>query len=131
MVNSNLNFPETVRYSKEHTWAKLEGETAIIGISDYAQNELGEIVYIQLPDAEDVFEKSEEFGFVESVKTTSDLYMPLGGKVLEINSRLEDNPEIINTDPFGNGWMLKIKIDDPGEYDDLLEAKAYHNDIYE
>ena len=121
----NLNFPATVKYSKEHTWARVEGEAVIVGISDYAQDQLGEIVFVELPEIGTTFAADEEFGVVESVKTASDLYSPVSGEVVEVNESLEDGPEVINSDPFGEGWMLKIKPSDGAEIDALLDAQGY------
>jgi len=120
-----LNFPDTVKYSKEHTWARIEGDTVVVGISDYAQDQLGEIVFIELPEIGASYGGDEEFGVVESVKTASDLYMPVGGEVVAVNESLEDAPEIINSDPFGEGWIVKIKAADSAEIDALLDAQAY------
>ncbi len=124
-----LQFPDTVKYSKEHTWARLDGDVILIGISDYAQDQLGEIIFIDLPEIGAAFAIDEEFGVVESVKTASDLYMPVGGEVLEVNQSLEDEPEVVNNDPFGEGWMLKVKAADPAEIDALLNAQAYLDNL--
>jgi glycine cleavage system H protein len=125
----HLQFPDTVKYSKEHTWARLDGDVILIGISDYAQDQLGEIIFIDLPEIGAEFAIDEEFGVVESVKTASDLYMPVGGEVLEVNQSLEDEPEAVNNDPFGEGWMLKVKAADPAEIDALLDAQAYLDNL--
>jgi glycine cleavage system H protein len=122
---SELNLPEDVKYTDDHEWTKLDGEVATIGISDYAQDQLGDIVFVELPEAGSSFDKGEEFGSVESVKAVSELYMPLGGEVVEINPDLEDAPEQVNSDPYGGGWMLKIKIADPAELDGLMDKNAY------
>ena len=124
-----LQFPDTVKYSKEHTWARPDGDLVVVGISDYAQDQLGEIVFVELPEIGAAFAIDEEFGVVESVKTASDLYMPVGGEVVEVNQSLEDGPEVINSDPFGEGWMMKIKAVDPGEIDTLLDAQVYHDNL--
>lgn len=124
-----LVFPDTVKYSKEHTWARLEGDTATVGISDYAQDQLGEIVYIELPELGARFGTDEVFGFVESIKTASELYMPVAGEIVEVNPELEDAPEIVNSDPFEEGWMLKIKVKDAGEVDNLLDAQGYRDNL--
>ena len=120
-----LHFPDTVKYSKEHTWARLDGDVIFVGISDYAQDQLGEIIFVDLPDIGAEFASDNEFGVVESVKTASDLYMPVGGEVLAVNETLEDAPEVINSDPFGEGWMIKVKAADPAEIEALLDAQAY------
>jgi glycine cleavage system H protein len=124
-----LHFPDNVKYSKEHTWARSDGDLVVVGISDYAQDQLGEIVFAELPEIGAVFAIDEGFGVVESVKTASDLYMPVGGEVVEVNQSLEDGPEVINSDPFGEGWMLKIKAADRSEIDTLLDAQAYLDNL--
>jgi glycine cleavage system H protein len=121
----NLQFSNSVRYSKEHTWARTDGDLVVVGISDYAQDQLGEIVFIELPEIGARYSTDKEFGVVESVKAASDLYMPVGGEVVEVNESLEDAPEVVNSDPFGEGWMLKIKASNTGEMDTLLDAQAY------
>lgn len=126
-----LHFPDTVKYSKEHTWARLDGDVIFVGISDYAQDQLGEIIFVDLPETGAEFAIDEEFGVVESVKTASDLYMPVGGEVLAVNETLEDAPEVINSDPFGEGWMIKIKAADPAEIEALLDAQAYLDSLGE
>lgn len=120
-----LQFPDTVRYSKEHTWVRRDGDVVVVGISDYAQDQLGEIVFVELPEMGAAYKADEEFGVVESVKTASDLYMPVSGEVVEVNESLEDGPEVINSDPFGEGWILKIKPSDSAEIDTLLDAQGY------
>ena len=122
---SELKLPEDVKYTDDHEWAKLEGDIATIGISDYAQDQLGDIVFVELPETGSSFDKGEEFGTVESVKAVSELYMPLAGEVVEINPELEDAPEQVNSDPYGGGWMLKIKLADPAEFDALMDKGAY------
>jgi glycine cleavage system H protein len=122
---SELNLPEDVKYTDDHEWAKLDGDIVTIGISDYAQDQLGDIVFVELPEEGSSFDKGEEFGSVESVKAVSELYMPLGGEVVEVNPDLEDAPEQVNTDPYGGGWMLKIKVADMAEFDGLLDKNAY------
>jgi glycine cleavage system H protein len=120
-----LKFPEDLRYCAEHEWAKKEGELIRVGISDYAQDQLGDIVYVELPEAGAVFEKGDEFGTVESVKAVSELYMPLAGEVMDVNADLEDNPELVNDDPYGGGWMIKVKPSDGGQIDQLMDRQAY------
>jgi glycine cleavage system H protein len=122
---SELKFLENVRYTSDHEWAKLDGDIATIGINDYAQDQLGDIVFVELPETGSSFDKGEEFGTVESVKAVSELYMPLGGEVVEINPDLEDIPEQVNSDPYGGGWMLKIKAADPAEFDALMDKETY------
>lgn len=120
-----MNFPSELKYSKEHTWVKIEGDTGTIGISEFAQSELGEIVYVDLPAPGKNFAKDEVFGSVEAVKTTSDLFMPMGGEVIEANTGLKDNAGLVNTDSFGKGWMIKIRLADIQEADSLLDGAAY------
>lgn len=120
-----MNTPSNLKYTKDHEWVKIEGDTAIIGITDFAQGELGDIVYVDVDTLDDTLEKDEVFGSVEAVKTVSDLFMPLSGDVIEFNEELEDEPEIVNTDPYGKGWMIKIFIKDDSQIGDLLDAEAY------
>jgi glycine cleavage system H protein len=122
-----MNFPSELKYSKEHTWIKIEGETGTIGITEFAQGELGEIVYVDLPGIGKHFGKDDIFGSVEAVKTTSDLFMPVGGEVIEINNSLKDNAPLVNTDSYTKGWMIKIRLSNPSELDSLLTVKAYQN----
>jgi glycine cleavage system H protein len=122
---SDVNLPNDVRYAESHEWAKLEGGTVKIGITDYAQDQLGDIVFVELPEDGDSFEKGEEFGTVESVKAVSELYMPVGGEVVSVNPVLEDSPERINDSPYSEGWMIEVKPDDPSEMDDLLTGDVY------
>lgn len=120
-----LNFPEDVHYSEDHEWTRADGDLVVIGISDYAQDQLGDIVFVELPEEDSTLEQGQEFGTVESVKAVSELFMPMGGQVVEINADLEDNPELVNTDPYNKGWMIKIKPDDPGLFDQLMDREAY------
>lgn len=122
---SELNLPEDLRYSKEHEWARKEGELFIVGINDYAQDQLGDIVFVELPENGSTFQAGDEFGTVESVKAVSELFMPMGGEIVEINGELEENPELVNSDPYGQGWMLKVKPDDPAAFDTMLDRDAY------
>ncbi len=122
---NELNLPEDVKYTDDHEWAKLDGDVATIGISDYAQDQLGDIVFVELPETGSTFDKGEEFGSVESVKAVSELYMPLGGEIVEINAELEDAPEQVNSAPYGGGWMVKIKIADMAEFEALMDKSAY------
>ena len=122
---NELNLPEGLRYAEDHEWAKPEGESVRIGISDYAQDQLGDIVFVELPEIGTTFSKGDEFGTVESVKAVSELYMPISGEVTEINPNLEDTPELVNNDPYEGGWMITVKSNDPGEIDALMTKEAY------
>ncbi|HLE25701.1 MAG TPA: glycine cleavage system protein GcvH [Thermodesulfobacteriota bacterium] len=117
--------PEVLKYTKEHEWARVEDDIVIIGITDYAQDALGEIVYIELPSEGDEVTKGETFGAVESTKSVSDLFAPISGEVVEVNEALLDSPEAINEDPYGEGWMVKVKPYDPSELDDLMDSDEY------
>jgi glycine cleavage system H protein len=120
-----MNFPENLKYTKDHEWIKVEGDTAWVGITDFAQNELGDIVYIEVNTVGETLEQEETFGTIEAVKTVSDLFMPISGDVLEFNQDLEPNPEVVNQDPYGNGWIVKIKVGDMSEIDGLLDVEKY------
>ena len=122
-----MNFPENLKYSKDHEWVRIEGENAYVGITAFAQGELGDIVFVDVDvDAEgEQLDKDEVFGTIEAVKTVSDLFMPVGGEVLEFNTKLEDEPELINTDSYGDGWVVKISIADASELDNLLDSASY------
>jgi glycine cleavage system H protein len=120
-----MNFPSELKYTKDHEWLKLEGNEAIIGITDFAQRELGDIVYIDVNTLGDEVSKDEVFGTVEAVKTVSDLFMPVTGTVLEVNAALNDNPELVNSDPYGEGWMVKVTVSDVADVEGLLDADAY------
>ena len=120
-----MGFDPTCRYLPSHEWVRVEGQEAVIGISDYAQSELNDVVYVEVPEVGDVLEKGEELGSVESVKAASELYAPVSGKVIAINEKLEDTPELVNSAPFGEGWLVRIQLADPQEIDDLLDAQAY------
>ena len=124
-----MNVPKDLKYTKDHEWVKIEGDIAIIGITDFAQGELGDIVYVEVDTLEETLQKEEVFGTVEAVKTVSDLFMPLSGEILEFNESLETNPEKVNEDPYNDGWMIKLKISDLSEMDDLLSAEDYQNSI--
>lgn len=123
--------PEELKYSKEHEWVKVEGDTVTIGITEYAQGELGDIVFVELPETEDDIEESESFGSVESVKTVSELYAPVSGSVVEINEELEDSPEFVNESPYEKAWIVKVKLNDESQLDDLLSADQYKEMIGE
>jgi glycine cleavage system H protein len=120
-----MNIPSELKYTKDHEWVKIEGDTAIIGITDFAQGELGDIVYVEVETEGDSLAQEATFGTVEAVKTVSDLFMPLSGEIFEFNKGLEKNPELVNTDPYGKGWMIKIKISDSSEVNHLLSAEQY------
>jgi glycine cleavage system H protein len=120
-----MNIPTDLKYTKDHEWIKIENDIATIGITDFAQGELGDIVYVDVDTLDDTVEEGEVFGSVEAVKTVSDLFMPLTGEVVEFNSELEEDPEFVNTDPYGKGWMIKMNISDPSQITDLLDAEAY------
>jgi glycine cleavage system H protein len=120
-----MEFDETCLYQKSHEWVRIEGDEGVIGISDYAQSELNDVVYVELPEVGDGLEQGEEFGSVESVKASSELYMPMGGEVIAVNEQLDEEPELVNSEPFGDGWMIRIQLDDPTEAKDLLDAEAY------
>ena len=124
-----MNFPEDLKYTKDHEWIKVVGETATVGITDFAQKELGDIVYVEVETLDEDINKGEVFGTVEAVKTVSDLFMPLSGTVIELNETLESEPESVNSDPYGNGWMIKIKMSNPSEVDQLLTLEAYRAEI--
>ena len=120
-----MNFPAELKYTKDHEWIRVEGDTATIGITEFAQGELGDIVYVDINTVGQDIAKEQVFGTVEAVKTVSDLFMPLDGKVLEINPLLDSQPELVNTDPYGDGWMVKIKLTNPADAETLLDADAY------
>lgn len=124
-----MNIPENLKYTKEHEWLKLEGDVAFIGITDFAQHELGDIVFIEVETVGETLAKHEAFGTIEAVKTVSDMFMPVGGEVLEFNETLTTKPETLNHDPYGEGWVVKIKITDASEIGDLLDAAAYSAQI--
>ena len=124
-----MNIPDNLKYTKDHEWIKIEGNNATIGITDYAQGELGDIVFIDIDPEIDEIVKGESFGTIEAVKTVSDMYAPCNGKVIEINSALEDQPEIINSDPYGDGWIIKVELSDTTELDELLDNSSYQAQI--
>lgn len=124
-----MNFPEELKYTKDHEWVRLEGDTATIGITEFAQSELGDIVFVDITTVGDTVNAEDVFGTVEAVKTVSDLFMPLTGEVLELNSALDGNPELVNTDPYGQGWMIKAKVANPADFDALLTAAQYREII--
>ena len=120
-----MNIPAQLKYTKDHEWISIDGEVATVGITDFAQGELGDIVYVEVETLDETLEMDEIFGTVEAVKTVSDLFLPLSGEIIEFNEVLEDEPEKVNTDPYGEGWMIKIKISDASQIDKLLSADAY------
>lgn len=126
-----MNIPAHLRYSKDHEWIEVEGNRARIGITDYAQQSLGDIVFVELPQVGDEFTAQDSFGVVESVKSASDVYTPVSGKVVAVNEALVDKPQIINSDPYGQGWLIEIEMSDPSEVEDLLDAESYRQLIEE
>ena len=124
-----MNFPEELKYTKDHEWIKIDGNTATIGITDYAQGELGDIVYVEVETEGEELDQNEVFGTIEAVKTVSDLFLPVAGEVLELNEELEDAPENVNEDPYGKGWIIKLKISDSSQLEELLSAEDYKKEI--
>ena len=124
-----MNIPAELKYTKDHEWVRIEGDEAVIGITDFAQSELGDIVYVEIETEGETIKAEEVFGSIEAVKTVSDLFMPVSGEITEFNEALEAAPEVVNSDPYGDGWMIKIKITDPSELDALLDATDYSNVI--
>lgn len=120
-----MNIPPDLKYSNDHEWIRVDGDVAYIGITDFAQGELGDIVFIEIETVGETLNKEEVFGTVEAVKTVSDLFLPCGAKILEVNSKLESNPELVNNDPYGEGWMVKVKLTNSTELDHLLDATSY------
>jgi glycine cleavage system H protein len=125
--NHFMNFPENLRYTKEHEWIRMEGDEATIGITDFAQRELGDIVYVEIETVGQKLEAGSVFGTVEAVKTVSDLYLPVTGTISEINPKLNANPELVNTDPYGDGWMVKMKVAESADVDALMDTGAYQS----
>ncbi|MEX0312733.1 MAG: glycine cleavage system protein GcvH [Allomuricauda sp.] len=120
-----MNIPAELKYTKDHEWVKIDGDVATVGITDFAQSELGDIVYVEVETVDETLDKEEVFGTVEAVKTVSDLFLPLSGEIIEFNEALEDEPEKVNTDPYGEGWMIKIKMSDPSETEELISDEDY------
>lgn len=120
-----MNIPQELKYTKDHEWIKIEGDVATVGITDFAQGELGDIVYVEVETVDETLDREEVFGTVEAVKTVSDLFLPLTGEIIEFNETLEDEPELVNSDPYVKGWMVKIKFSEASEVEDLLDAAAY------
>ena len=126
-----MTFPEDLKYSKEHEWVRFDGKTAVIGVTDYAQDQLGEIVYVELPDEGEAIVKDDSFGVVESVKSVSDVFAPISGDVIEVNDPLLDSPETVNEEPYGEGWLVKVHVTNPKELEELMTAEQYQAFIKE
>jgi len=124
-----MNIPENLKYTKDHEWVRIEGTTATVGITDFAQGELGDIVFVEVETVDEELDQEEVFGSVEAVKTVSDLFMPVSGTITEFNENIEANPEVINSDPYGDGWIIKVEMSNPAEADDLLSAEAYQESV--
>lgn len=124
-----MNTPVELKYTKDHEWVRCEGDLAVVGITDFAQSELGDIVFVDIQTEGETLAKEEVFGTIEAVKTVADAFMPVSGEVVEVNPELEGAPELVNTDPYGKGWMIKIKVSDPSEFDTLLSAAQYEQII--
>ena len=122
-----MNIPNNLKYTKDHEWVSIDGDIATIGITDFAQSELGDIVYVEVETLDQTLDKDEVFGTVEAVKTVSDLFLPMSGEIIEFNEDLERNPETVNSDPYGKGWMVKVKVSDLSQWDELLSHEAYGN----
>lgn len=120
-----MNIPAELKYTKDHEWVRVEGDTVTIGITDFAQGELGDIVYVEVETLDETLDAEEVFGTVEAVKTVSDLFLPVSGEIVEFNESLEDEPEVVNSDPYGDGWMIKVKMSDPSQVDELMSAEDY------
>ncbi|MEN8228036.1 MAG: glycine cleavage system protein GcvH [Bacteroidota bacterium] len=124
-----MNVPDDLKYTAEHEWIRVEGDEVVVGVTDFAQGELGDVVFIEIETEGETFSKGETFGTIEAVKTVSDLYMPLDGEVVKANPALEESPELVNSDPFGEGWMVRIKISDPAQLEELIPADEYRSMI--
>lgn len=122
-----MNIPANLKYTKDHEWVSIDGDVATVGITDFAQSELGDIVYVEVETLDQTLDKDEVFGTVEAVKTVSDLFLPMSGEIIEFNEDLERNPETVNSDPYGAGWMVKVKVSDASQWDELLDSVAYAN----
>ena len=122
---NELILPQDVRYTADHEWAKVQGEVVRVGVSDYAQDQLGDITFVELPEVGNSFEKGQEFGTLESVKAVADLYMPVGGEILSVNLELEKSPGLVNESPYGDGWMIEVRMNDPAQFDDLMTMPQY------
>lgn len=126
-TTKQMNIPANLKYTKDHEWISLDGDVATVGITDFAQKELGDIVYVEVETLDQTLDKDEVFGTVEAVKTVSDLFLPLAGEIIEFNESLETSPEKVNSDPYGEGWMVKVKISDVSDFENLLDSEAYKN----
>ena len=124
-----MSIPTEIKYTKEHEWISLDGEVAMIGITDHAQSQLGDIVFVELPDVDSEISQNETFGVIEAVKTVADLFAPVKGLIIDINSSLEDSPDLINSDPYGTGWIIKVKVSDSSQYDSLMSSDEYEEFI--
>ena len=124
-----MNIPENLKYTKDHEWVLVEGDTATVGVTDFAQSELGDIVYVEVETVDETLAKEEVFGTIEAVKTVSDLFMPVSGEIIEFNDKLETNPEVVNEDPYGEGWMIKIKFSSADDLNDLLSPEEYQSEV--
>ena len=124
-----MNIPENLKYTKDHEWVLVEGDTATVGVTDFAQSELGDIVYVEVETLDETLDKEEVFGTIEAVKTVSDLFMPVSGEIIEFNDKLETNPEVVNEDPYGEGWMIKIKLSNADDLNDLLSSEEYQSEV--
>ena len=124
-----MNIPENLKYTKDHEWVLVEGDTATVGVTDFAQSELGDIVYVEVETLDEKLDKEEVFGTIEAVKTVSDLFIPLSGEIIEFNDKLETNPEVVNEDPYGEGWMIKIKFSSEDDLNDLLSPEEYQSEV--
>lgn len=126
-TTKQMNIPANLKYTKDHEWISLDGDVATVGITDFAQKELGDIVYVEVETLDQTLDKDEVFGTVEAVKTVSDLFLPLAGEIIEFNESLETSPEKVNSDPYGEGWMVKVKVSDVSDFENLLDSEAYKN----
>ena len=124
-----MNIPDNLKYTKEHEWVSLEGDVAVVGITDFAQGELGDIVFVEVETVDESLDADEVFGTVEAVKTVSDLFLPVAGEIVEFNEAVEDDPALVNNDPYGEGWLIKVKVSNPADVDGLLDGEAYKNVI--
>lgn len=122
-----MNVPDELKYTREHEWIRVEGDEIVIGVTDFAQGELGDVVFIEIETEGETLSRGDTFGTIEAVKTVSDLYMPVDGEVLEVNAALEDTPELVNSEPYGDGWMVRVKLSDSAQLDELLDAEAYRS----
>ncbi|HCC64617.1 MAG TPA: glycine cleavage system protein GcvH [Flavobacteriales bacterium] len=120
-----MNIPDNLKYTKEHEWVRLEGDVAVVGITDFAQGELGDIVFVEVETVDEKLDADEVFGTVEAVKTVSDLFLPVAGEIVEFNEAVEDDPALVNNDPYGEGWLIKVKVNNPADVDGLLDGEAY------